>query len=82
LRLKLSELFQVWFLSHLHLIMVVVGLLMGAVGLAVAISFGVCYSVKKNLDKNPVANEQYRSIVADEEVDPDTAGPEVQVEQH
>jgi len=56
-----------WLLSHLHLIMVVTGLLMGTVGLAVAVSFGVCYSIKKNGLKKLESTEQYRPIVCDEE---------------
>ena len=60
---------QMWFLSHLHLIMVVTGLLMGIVGFTVAVSFGVCYSVKKNGGKNPEMSEHYRPIVPEEEVE-------------
>jgi hypothetical protein len=58
-----------WLLSHLHLIMVVGGLFMGAIGCAVVISFGVCYSVERNGGGggNVGSNEQYRPIVDDEE---------------
>jgi hypothetical protein len=64
---------QMWLLSHLHLIMVVGGLFMGAIGCAVVISFGVCYSVERNGgsggggNANVGSNEQYRPIVDDEE---------------
>lgn len=63
---------QMWLLSHLHLIMVVGGLFMGAIGCAVVISFGVCYSVERNVgsgggNANVGSNEQYRPIVDDEE---------------
>ena len=69
---------QMWLLSHLHLIMVATGLLMGTVGLAVAVSFGVCYTIKKNGLKKQDSTEQYRPIVCDEEpvgqVDAEAAG--------
>jgi hypothetical protein len=68
-----------WLLSHLHLIMVVTGLFMGAVGLSVAISFGVCYTIKKNAEKNLEATEQYRPIVNDEEMDAGANIPDIQV---
>ena len=58
-----------WLLSHLHLIMVVGGLFMGAVGLAIAVGCGVCYSVKKNNAKQSGESiEQYQPIVQEDEV--------------
>ena len=59
-----------WILSHLHLIMVVGGLMMGAVGLAVAIGCGVCYKAKHNSSNKPGTNEQYQPIVNEEEIHP------------
>ncbi len=49
--------------------MVVGGLFMGAVGLAIAIGCGVCYSVKKNNAKQSGESvEQYQPIVQEDEV--------------
>ena len=60
--------FQMWILSHLHIIMVVGGLMMGAVGLSLAIGCSVCYTTNNN--NKTESNEQYQPIVHEEEIHP------------